>query len=78
MSTYRVVAPYVTLPILDSVSGKAQVHGYYAGAIVDDPVDGDILKRHVKSGLVEKVTAAQAKEPKPESKPAPAKAEAKA
>jgi hypothetical protein len=61
MAAYRVVAPYVTLPILDSASGRAQVHGFYAGAIVADPVAGDVLDKHVDSGLVEKITAAEAK-----------------
>jgi hypothetical protein len=61
MTSYRVVAPYVTLPIADSVTGKEQVQGFYAGAIVTNPVAGDVLKKHVDSGMVEKVAASEAK-----------------
>lgn len=78
MSAYRVVAPYVTLPIVDGVSGKAQVHGFYAGAIVSGVEDGDIIKRHVESGMVELFEAPKAEsapkaelEPKAEAKPKP-------
>lgn len=66
--TYRVTAPYVTLKVLDTVSGAAQINGFYAGAIVTESrIDSESLKRHVDRGWVEEVDEPAA-EPTPEPK----------
>lgn len=73
---YRVAAPYVTMPITDSASGKAQVQGFYGGAVLPDTVEqGDVLERHLRSGMVVEDTSddapdASASQP-PESPSAP-------
>lgn len=53
MTTYKVVAPYVTLKVKD-VTGSPVVQGYYAGAVVD-AVDEDQAKAQADAGLLEEV-----------------------
>ena len=62
MGAFRVTAPYVTLKVKD-VTGQPVVQGFYAGAVVPDPVDGDSLQKHLRTGMVEEVSAP---EPAPE------------
>jgi hypothetical protein len=57
--SYLVKAPYVTLQVPD-LNGVPVVLGYYAGAVVEDPVKGDVLDKHVRTGLVEKVSGPKA------------------
>ena len=70
---YRVVAPYITLKIVDSVSGTATMTGFYKDAVVPgERVEKASLERHLDRGYVEKVAeAAPAKAPEkaPESDP---------
>jgi len=62
-TSYRVVAPYVTLKVKDT-NGKDVIVGYYDGAVVtDDQVDAESLKHHLDSGMVEKVEDAPAEAP---------------
>ena len=69
---YRVVAPYVTLPVKDAAGGDVR-REFYDGAIVSAAdVDEESLKRHLDKGMLEKVSASEAKvaaglgtEPKP-------------
>lgn len=55
MAAVRVVAPYVTLTVRDR-NGSEVVQGYYTGAVVEDPVAGDSLDKHLRTGMVEKVS----------------------
>lgn len=69
----KVVAPYVTLKVKD-VAGSDVVQGFYAGAVVPDPVDGDSLQKHLRTGMVEAVDApvdAPVAEPEPVVEEAP-------
>lgn len=62
MSSYTVVAPYVTLKVHD-LNGSEVVQGYYKGAVVEDPVKGDSLDKHVRTGMVEMVSDASDDDP---------------
>lgn len=62
MGAYRVTAPYVTLKVKD-VSGVTIVQGYYAGGVVQDPIEDDQFDKHVRNGWVEEAAAS---EPEPE------------
>lgn len=59
MSGYLVKAPYVTLQVED-VNGNPVVQGFYEGAVVENPVEGDSLDKHVRTGMVEKASAKDA------------------
>lgn len=59
-STYRVTAPYVTLRVNDELSGGQKLIGFYTGAILPPGTDGEDLARHIRKGMVEKVTGAEA------------------
>lgn len=63
-ASFRVVAPYVTLKVRDR-NGSEVVQGFYAGALVPDPVEGDSLDKHVRTGMLEKVSAAEVKKANP-------------
>lgn len=65
-TTYKVLAPYVTLKVKD-VAGSSVIQGYYAGAIVDAD-DDEQAKAQADAGLLEKVDAPTA-EPAPEVEP---------
>ena len=58
----RVLAPYVTMRV-KTMTGAEVVQGYYAHAVFDAE-EGEVLDRHLASGMVEKVEAAA---PEPES-----------
>ena len=64
MGAVRVVAPYVTLTVKDR-NGSDVVLGYYAGALVEEPVAGDSLDKHLRTGMVEKVSTAEVKKANP-------------
>lgn len=51
----RVIAPYVTLRV-KALTGTDVVQGYYAPAVIDAE-EGEVLDRHLASGMVEKVEA---------------------
>lgn len=57
----RVVAPYVTLRV-KALSGVEVVQGYYAGAVLD-AAEGEILDRHLSSGMVEEIAQVQPEAP---------------
>lgn len=66
--SYTVVAPYVTVKVRD-VTGKWNLHGFYAGAPLPADCDQDDLDRLTRKGMLAKA------EPAPEPEPAkPAKA----
>jgi hypothetical protein len=67
MTSYRVVAPYVTLKVKDD-TGSSVVRGYYEGGIVDNVADEDQAKAQMDLGLLEKVKASEA--PKQDEPPA--------
>lgn len=56
MGSVKVVAPYVTLKVKD-VTGQSVVQGFYAGAVIPDPVDNDSLQKHLRTGMVEPAEA---------------------
>jgi hypothetical protein len=65
MANYRVTAPMVNLKVKDQ-RGRAQVNGFYAGAIIGgDVIDPDHLARHLDRGWIEPVDE-PADEPAPE------------
>ena len=64
MGAYLVTAPYVTLKVKD-VSGVTIVQGYYAGGIVQNPVQDEQFEKHVRNGWVENASAPE-KAPEPE------------
>lgn len=65
-ASYKVVAPYVTLRVKDA-NGQTVVQGFYVEGLVQDPVPGDVLDKHIRTGLIEEVG-----QPEPElDKPAP-------
>jgi hypothetical protein len=49
------------LRIPDPVSGKWTYLGYYAGAVLPEDVSQEDIERHLRKGMVEKVTGAEAK-----------------
>lgn len=51
MSTYLVKAPYVTLQVKDT-NGATVLQGYYEGAVVQDPVKGESLDKHIRTEMV--------------------------
>jgi hypothetical protein len=61
-ASYKVLAPYVTLKVKDVV-GSDVVQGFYADAVVPDPVDNDNFQKHVRNGWIEKVEGDSAPEP---------------
>lgn len=63
MGAYRVTAPYVTLKVKD-VSGVTVVQGYYAGGVVQDPLEDEQFEKHVRNGWIEE---AEDPEPAPEA-----------
>jgi len=63
-TTYKVVAPYVTLKVKD-VTGTSVVQGFYAGAIVD-AVDVEQAEAQANMGFLEPVAAVE-----PEVEPEP-------
>lgn len=55
-AAYRVTAPYVTLKVLATATGAAQINGFYAGAIVtDDKIEKASLERHLDRRWIERV-----------------------
>lgn len=69
-ASYKVLAPYVTLKVRD-VTGQGVVQGFYADAVVSDPVDNESLQKHLRNGWLEEVADAPAAEPEvSESAPA--------
>lgn len=69
MGAYRVTAPYVTLKVKD-VSGVTVVQGYYAGGVVQDPLEDEQFEKHVRNGWIEEAEDAPAEEV-PETPEAP-------
>ena len=77
-AVYHVSAPYVTLKVRD-MNGAEFVQGFYAGAMVSDPVAGESLDKHIRTGMIVAATraeanakaAAEAEEASVEEKPAP-------
>lgn len=65
-ASYKVLAPFVTLKVKDA-NGQTVVQGYYADGVVQNPIEGDTLDKHVRTGLIEPVEDVE-----PESEPAPA------
>lgn len=73
---YRVTAPYVTLKVKDPAGADVLI-GFYEGAVVTD-VDPESLEHHLDGEMLEKVSAAEAKQAAGlGSEPKPAKAPAK-
>lgn len=71
MGAYLVTAPYVTLKVKD-VSGVEIIQGYYAGGVVQNPVEDKQFEKHVRNGWVEKTAApAAADEPEEPADEAP-------
>lgn len=60
----RVLAPYVTLKVKDA-NGQEVVQGFYRDAVIPDPVEGDSLKKHLRTKMVEKVRAQKVDDPPP-------------
>ena len=58
MTTYKVIAPYVTLKVKD-LAGTEVVQGFYAGAVVD-VVDEEQAKAQADMGFLGKVDDAPA------------------
>lgn len=62
MGAYRVNAPYITLKVKD-FNGVTIVQGYYAGGIVQDPVEDAQFDKHVRTGLIEEYVPEETPEP---------------
>lgn len=60
--TYRVKSPYVTLRILDQITGSWTLLGFYEGAVLPENVNVEDRDRHVRKGMVEKVKGPEAKQ----------------
>jgi hypothetical protein len=58
MGAYLVTAPYVTLKVKD-FNGVTIVQGYYAGGIVQDPIEDAQFEKHV-NGWIEDAPAPEA------------------
>jgi hypothetical protein len=52
--SYRVTAPYVTVPVRDDATGAETVHGFYADALLPATVSTEAAERLVAKGMVEK------------------------
>ena len=72
MSTVRVTAPFVTLPVKDA-NGATVVQGFYKDMLAHN-VEQESLERHLRKGMVEEVSdTPAAPEPveEPKAKPGP-------
>lgn len=67
MTSYKVIAPYVTLKVKD-LNGRDVIQGFLAEGVVKDPVADAAFEKHVRTGLIKAVEDA---EPEPEPAPAP-------
>lgn len=65
-ASYKVIAPFVTLKVKDA-NGQTVVQGYYADGVVQNPIEGESLDKHLRTGLIEPVEDV---EPEPEPTPA--------
>ncbi len=64
MTSYTVLAPYVTIRVKDQTSGKDVLLGYYAGAPVPGAANAEDVARLVRKGmLAAEVTDEAADEP---------------
>jgi hypothetical protein len=52
VTQYKVLAPYVTIRVLDDVSGSDVLLGYYAGAPVPPNANREDVERLVRKGMV--------------------------
>lgn len=77
MSTfYRVLAPYVTVRVLDTPTGKPTVYGFYQGAFLPASSDPANVVSLLEKGMVEQETLPEAPVAETPAKPEPAKAAA--
>ncbi|MEO3929244.1 hypothetical protein ABGB07_36145 [Micromonosporaceae bacterium B7E4] len=54
MTAYRVTAPYVTVKVVDEITTKETIVGFYEGGILPSNVVKESAELLVKKGMVEK------------------------
>lgn len=63
MTSFKVLAPYVTLKVKD-LNGQPVIQGFLAEGIVKDPVEDAAFEKHVRTRLIEALEDAET-EPAP-------------
>ncbi len=63
----RVTAPYATVKVIDTPSGKPTVYGFYEGGILPPSADPENVANLVRRGYAEWVGEPIAEEPKAEA-----------
>jgi regulator of protease activity HflC (stomatin/prohibitin superfamily) len=59
---YRVTSPYVTLKVLDQITGSWTTLGYYVNALLPTNANAEDVERLLRKGMVEKLGGPAAKQ----------------
>jgi hypothetical protein len=65
-ANWKVLAPYVTLKVKD-LNDQTVIMGFLADGVVKNPVEDAAFEKHVRTGMIERISDA----PGPEAPPAP-------
>lgn len=77
-SYYRVLAPYVTVRVLDTPTGKPTVYGFYQGAFLPASTDPASVVSLLEKGMVKREAVPEVPVAEAPAKAEPAEAPAKA